>query len=212
MPDRPDSPPPTDRAAKQAEQRRLVRSGCATALGLLALVAVPILGYVLFARFLASATLGKAGPDLLVLYPTDRHADAIVWLLPVTLIAAFGLMALAKTWAGLWLRGLLALAAGSGIIYSWCYTSFVAIRTLGDRSVELVYLWPRPDVRLDPRGAVVTLETVLDTTANPAALMDCIVVERDGSSHRSALTNRGQQVQALLVSRGATPGTPRRSC
>jgi hypothetical protein len=202
---------PHDRAKTREEQRRLVRAGCATALGLLALGVIPLLGYVAFERLLRAATLGHAAPDLLVLQSTDWSARTIAWAIPVILIAAFGLMATAKSWFRLAVYGSAVVALGAGGLFYGCYADFVAIRAIGDGKIELIYLWPRPDIRLDPRGAVVAIESTLNPSDHSTVLTDRIVIEQAGRRYASAVSGAAQQAEALLVSRGATKGAARRA-
>ena len=157
------------------------------------------------------ATLGAASPKVLVMAATDSSVDVVIWTVLFTLASAFGLMATAKTWIRFILYGVIVLSVGASAIVYGCYRNFLAIRTFDGGRVELIYLWPRPLVLIDPRGATVAVETTINTSDESTVLCDRIIIEEKGTSYVSTTSGAAAQAMDLLLTRGAKKGESRRN-
>ncbi len=193
----------TEAKEKRVAQLRQIRSagaGCGLVLFLLALF---VGGFGMLQRGLRVATFGPSTADLVILGAPEKHANAMVWIAAFTLMAAVFALSTRSTVRALVQVGLV-VAVGLTALWFNCYDSFEAIRPRPANEVELIYLWPRPNARVNVRDAVVAREIEVVEVGDLPTSFDCLVITTRGQRYRSAPCVNVDAATRLLLGRGAT--------
>jgi hypothetical protein len=128
------------------EQRRAVRSGCASCAAGLALVAGLILLAAAPGPLLRRLSFPGAGADVAVFVRFDQVGHEVFWGGAFTLVALLAAGAARRTTVAA-VAGLAVIAISSSLGALAWYVPCAALR-VAPAEIGLLYLWPRPSVRI----------------------------------------------------------------
>jgi hypothetical protein len=196
------APLPVDPKERYRQQVRQVRSGCGGCLFVVLLGVLFLGGMAALKRGLRRGTLGESTAGMFVMGKPENHANEMLMIFCFTMaVVLFALSA--KSVRRAIVQACLVLVGGVLMLVWVCYSDFEAMRPIRGTEVELVYLWPRPSVRIDVRGA--TLDQELDLSHRPHFDLQLyhLVITAGGVRYRSVPRITLEDARQFLLERGA---------
>lgn len=186
---------------KRRQQLRQIRGGCGGCLFVVVVLALFLGGFSGLKQWLRGPALGNTS-DLLLIAQPEKHAHAIVGIAAITFMVVLWALSARSMVRGI-VQAIVVVAAGVATVGYVCCGRFEAVRPAGAEAVELVFIWPRPNVRFEPKAAVVSIERETGTIGEGAVSLDFLAVEIAGTRYRSAVSGSVEEAKRYLVGRGA---------